>query len=322
MLSVTPETVCDGGFARRVLRSMPLYVDLRRWQREGFRKAASRYALWTQILKTPPVRTLKISDDNRVELHLLCYLRDYLTAIWSLKSFYWKSGANYPLAIHIHGRLPAMASRRLARHFPDARILTYDAASAQVSRMLDEGKYERLRKWRDSSGFMLKLVDFNLLNQGRVMLALDSDLLFFRPPSEVIGAVETACDTGAITIQRDVQSTYNIDTAHAQAKWGIDLPEHVNTGIVVCRRECVSMRQCEEWLGDPAIARPTGWIEQTLYAMSAAGRARYLPETYLVSRQTDLELSSLVMRHYAGDTRRLLTEEGMPYLVKLGFLGS
>jgi hypothetical protein len=314
--------VRSGAMVRQILRSVPFYVDFRRWHREGFLRTVSRYALWSQILRTPPVRTLRIGDDNRIEVHLLCYVRDYLTAMWALKTFYWQSGVDYPLAIHFHGHIPELAHRRLSEHFPQARILTYGAASTDVSRILGDTGFARLRAWRDANGFMLKLVDFNLLNQGQVMLALDSDLLFFRPPSEIIAAAESAGGSNTITVQRDIESTYNIDAVHAKSKWGIDLPEQVNTGVIVCRRDGLSLEQCEQWLGDPDVARPTGWVEQTLYAMSAATRVRYLPDTYLVSRQANLDQSSLIMRHYAGDTRKLLTDEGMPYLVKSGFLES
>ncbi len=322
MNSPVQETAHSDDLARRVLRSLPLYVNFRRWHREGFARAVSRYSLWTQILKTPPVHTARVSEDNRVEVHLLCYERDYLTAMWSLKSFYWQSKANYPLAIHIHGPLPGIAYRRLAKHFPEARILTYRSASATAGKMLDERNLRRLREWRGSSGFMLKLTDFHLLNQGRVLLALDSDLLFFRPPSEILAAAEAASQSDTITIQRDIESTYNIDAAHARERWGIDLPGQVNTGVIICRQDGSLLEQCEQWLGDPAIARPTGWIEQTLYAMLAASRVCYLPDTYLVSREPSVDLSSVTMRHYAGDTRRLLTEEGMPYMVRLGLPNS
>jgi hypothetical protein len=70
---------------RDVLRRNNTWVMLRKNHREGFRKAYSRWKTWRQILRTVPVQT---DITGETEVWLICYLFNYLCAIYSLKSFY------------------------------------------------------------------------------------------------------------------------------------------------------------------------------------------------------------------------------------------
>src|SRR5208337_5259633 len=89
---------------RRSLRKNRQWVNLRRVQHEGVRRAFSRWRLWARILQAEPVVVEPVSEQSPVEIHLLCCERDYLTAMWALKSFYKFSDVRFPLAIHVQGR--------------------------------------------------------------------------------------------------------------------------------------------------------------------------------------------------------------------------
>ena len=83
------------------------------------------------------------------------------------------------------------------------------------------------------------------------------------------------------------------------------------------------LARCEDYLAHPDVARMNGLIEQTLHALCASeqGRVSYLPDSYYISPGgAKVEFGGLVCRHYAGASRRLLTDEGMPELIKKGFL--
>jgi hypothetical protein len=169
----------------------------------------------------------------------------------------------------------------------------------------------RLAAARRGSPIMLKLTDFPILATGATVLVVDSDVLFFAEPKELLDRCRAA---DGYVFQRDPESNYNITKTDAKTRFGIDLAPRLNTGIFSFPSELPDLQAFERYLGDADVARPNGFIEQTLYGMHASeiGKVELLPESYLVDLRPDLDYARLVARHYAGPSRPLLTSEGMP----------
>ena len=299
--------------ASRHLREFDSFVQLRRLQHEGFSNAYRRWCMWRRILELPPINTDPITASAAVEVHLVCCQKDYLCALWALKTFYATAGGSYPLVIHLNGTMSSLAMSRLRGHLPQARLLPQDGVEQQVNEWLTANRCPRLQAVRARNGFMLKLVDVNVLAEGRRLLLLDSDVLFFDHPGALVDAMRQRLD--GILFQRDAGSTYNITSDTARDDLGILLQPSVNTGIMLFDKGAIDLARCEQLLGHPDVARQSGWIEQTLYALVASERnaVRYLPSSYLVSLEPRVQVGTLVARHYAGPSRPYLTEEGMPF---------
>jgi hypothetical protein len=235
--------------------------------------------------------------------------------LWALKTFYYFSRTNYPLVIHLQGAVPRRVLTRFHRHFPSARVIRQGEADQIVERDLLRRGLVRLANARRYSPFMLKLTDFPMMSRAVHLLTLDSDVLFFRRPSELLGS--TATPMTVSLFQRDRASTYNLSEPRALAELGVLLAPCVNTGIALFPRDSLDLIRCERYLAHPDVARPTGWIEQTLHALCASeqGRVAYLPDTYLLSLDPGLGGHTPIARHYAGPSRHLLTEQGIPALV-------
>jgi hypothetical protein len=293
---------------RERLRKWPLWVDLRRWQREGFASTYRRWRTYCEVLKTPPIRTGSLTGDT--ELHLLCYRKDYLGALWTLKTFYRFAQASIPLVIHVQGQPTSLMMKRLKQHFPDARLILQSEADPLVNRALQQRGLNRLIAARNANHYTLKLTDFLLLSEAPNLLTLDSDVLFFRRPEGFLNP------SVRHVFQRDPESTYVLSAERARAEFGIELAPCINVGMMHFRRDSISLERCDEYLA--AFPKLDGWLEQTLYALHASehGNVEYLPEDYLISLAKELDYSNVVARHYAGPSRALLHEEGIPFLLR------
>jgi hypothetical protein len=305
---------------RRALRSNRHWVSARRIQREGPLVAFERWHLWFRILDTGPVTSSVADERSPVEIHILCSERDYLCAIWALKSLYRFAEVTYPLAIHLQGWCPSRVGRRLRQHFPQARVITNSEADVLVDAELGARRLHRLRELRRRTPFMLKLTDFVMSCRASRLLLLDSDVLFFARPRHLLEGIHSPSNTALF--QRDLESTYNIGAHAALERFGIRLMPAINTGIGVVPRDAIDLERCEHFLSDPEVGRANGFIEQTLYALCMSDRlaVKYLPESYLVSLQPSANFDVLTARHYAGPSRPLLTSEGLPALIRKGFL--
>ena len=306
---------------RNLLSHNHFWRQLRNLQGEGFYSAYDRIRLWSRILKTPPVITESLSDRAPVAVHTLTYHRDYLTAIWALKSFYHYSGVSYPLIIHLQGRTNSRMIARLGGHFPNAVLITQAQADVDAKQWLTECGYPRLLEARHSSIMMMKLIDFNIICHTASLLAIDSDVIFFRRPDELLRVVDQPLDKDLF--MHDTASWYNISEDQAITDLRITLAPRVNCGVMLLSRDERRLARCEDYLAHPSVSRPSSFIEQTMYALYASEQDRvgYLPDNYYVSPgSTSLALSNLVCRHYAGPSRQLLTDEGIPGLIRTGFL--
>ena len=290
-------------------------------QAEGIHRASDRIRLWSAILDTTAVRTDPVQRPAAVELHILTYHRDYLSAMWALKSFYHYASVSYPLTIHLQGRDNQRMIARLRAHFPQARLITQNEADLQAEQWLLERGYARLLAARRANIMMMKLIDFIVMCQAAHLLAIDSDVVFFRRPDELL--VATRDQLGFDLFMHDAASSYNISESQARRDLNIDLAPRVNCGVMLLPRDEKRLARCEEYLAHAEVARPGGLIEQTMHALyaSEANRVSFLPDTYYVSPgSTAMDPAKLVCRHYAGPSRRLLTDEGMPRLIEMGFL--
>src|SRR6266850_138676 len=298
-----------------------LWRQFRNIQAEGVYRASRRIRLWSRILDTAPVITEAVADGQAVDTHILTYSRDYLSAIWALKSFYHYSGVSYPLIIHLQGTVTQRMIARLREHFPTATLITQPEADLNAEHWLMQHGYLRLLAARRQSTMMMKLIDFVITGRATHLLAIDSDVIFFRRPEELLVATDEPL--GADLFMHDAESSYNLSETQALNDLGINLAPRVNCGVMLFPRENQRLARCEAYLTHPAVARPSGLMEQTMHALyaSESERVSYLADSYYVSpAQTSADLDHLVCRHYAGPSRRLLTDEGIPRLIQNGFL--
>jgi hypothetical protein len=294
-----------------------------RLKKEGVYTAFERRRLWPRILVTPPVYTDPSIEGSELCVHLMCYQSDYLAAIWCLKSFYHHAKNPLPLTIHIQGQSTAIMEKGLREHFPNARFILQGEADAVVERQLRSSGCLRLLEMRRAIPTVQKLTDFLTFATARRILILDSDVLFFGCPKELID-FDRNTDIEFL-VQRDFMDAYTISPARARSELGIDLQPAMNVGIVRLTPGIIDFAKCEKYLAHPEFAQLEGHTEQTLWALevSRQNAVSYLPgESYFISEGGPADCGVLKARHYAGLSRRFFTREGIPFLIRSGFLAN
>jgi hypothetical protein len=301
---------------RARFRHHPAAIGLRAVRRAGWRGLLAEAPLARRILATAPVRT-DAAAGAPAEVHLLCHRYDHLLAIWALKTFYHFSRATLPLAIHLQGRVPRRLVARLRAHFPAARIIPQAEADARVREALRARGLPRLLAARAANPACMKLADFIALGRTPRVLGVDSDVLFFAPPTALLEAA-----AGADSLfQRDLVTRYTLTPGEAFDAFGVRAAPAVNTGLMAFTRDDADLARCERYLAHPGLSAQSGVLEQTLHALCASerGPVAYLPADYLISLEPGGDYAPLVARHYAGPSRRMVGD-GMRWLEARGAL--
>jgi len=302
------------------LRQQQAWNDLRVWQRAGWREMSRRILTWPRILRTAPIPTVPVEAGGAVEYHVLCHGSDWLLAIWMLKSLLYFAPYRPPLVIHVQKAVRPSALAHLRRHFPGARIILPETARQAVARALLQAGHTHCLHWWHTSGIMHKLLGVQLQAQATNIVGLDADILFFNRPAELLAVGSSPWPT--FTFQQDQMDSYTLSPTESLASLGIPLASRVNTGLVIRAREALNLARIEELLKQPLVAKPSGHLEQTLYALCAseAGRVQLLPPSYGLDMNRSLDCDALVCRHYAGPSKRWITSEGMRWLIRRGLL--
>jgi len=286
-----------------------LYLRLRQSYASGLRAVYAQRYLLPQIFETPPILS---TEDRSCEIHVMTCAKDWIELIWALKSFYYSSRREYALCIHDDGSLGMSRIAELQRHFPKARILERTRADADVlPSLLDFPKCLVLRRTNKLS---LKIFDFHHYLRSDRMLLLDSDVLFFQKPIELLRRIETPAYLRN-SVNGDVKSCYTATAETALRFSGVKLVDRFNSGVGLIHRDSVQLQWIEEFLNFPHIIGHFWLIEQTIYALlSSRYGCELLPDEYSV--HLGVGTRGAPMRHYVGAVRHLLYAEGIPQLLR------
>ena len=169
--------------------------------------------------------------------------------------------------------------------------------------------------------YLRRAIDFRVSAAADRALFLDSDVLFFGRPAELL---EAATDRRRCNLfNKDLNNAYALTPDEAQRRFGVRPVEMLNAGLCLICRESIRLEKADRYLGEPEIMMARHFADQLLYAMLGASfPTAHLPPTYHLSEEPGLTAGGhpVTARHYAGVSRPLLFSEGMPALIERGFL--
>jgi hypothetical protein len=164
----------------------------------------------------------------------------------------------------------------------------------------------------------LKVFDFAALLESDRLLLLDSDVLFFAEPTELLRRIDSP-SYAHNSLNRDWTYGYSMELDTLRLRLGGRIDERVNSGLGLIHRASIDFDAIERWLAMPEIWSHHHRIEQTLIALySCLYGHRFLPPAY------DVHLGPMdpdaPTRHFTGPIRPRMYVEGMRALVRKGFV--
>lgn len=278
-----------------------------------------RCVVTKRILATQPV----IYDRGcSYELHTLTFDQDLLATLWSLKTWYHYSGTRPALVIYAGGPLSTKSEAILSEHFPTCRIIRRATFNQKMQVFLDNYKASLKHSIIPSFYCALKLFGPMYFTQADSILYVDSDVLFFRKPRELLTHIErqSAC------FNSDYQDAYAHPAALLNSLLPVRLEHGVNAGLFhISKNDLDGCRDLAEhyFTTVPEIDHQSWEInrhEQTLNALllSRANAGR-LSADYQISRAPVTD--STASHHFVNDgSRPAFYRVGIRRLVSSGFL--
>jgi hypothetical protein len=254
---------------------------------------------WNQVPLTTPV-------------HVLTSENDWELGAWMLASLFHFSQQTWPVVIHDDGTLSESARVALRKLMPSARVVGREEADAAMEKVL--APFPFCRDYRKKHPLALKIFDIANICDADRFLILDSDVLFFKNPHEIVDWAKGSDET--CWFNEDVAEGALITAQQAKDTLGITLWERVNSGLCLLTKKAVDLELCERALAQTDILRGHIWrVEQTLLALCASrhGKGGLLPGTYEVSLGRHAS-RDCIARHYVGAVRDRFFAEGLSRL--------
>lgn len=290
-----------------------IVLQVRQKYQHGLQTAHYRDTVRFRILDTKPITQ---TTDHTCEIHVFTCAKDWLNLVWTLKTFYHYSNRQYALCIHDDGTLSEGDLSTLHQHFPNAQLIERPIADGHLFKLLAD--YPRCLEFRKTNPLSPKLFDFPAYLESDRMLLLDSDILFFAEPTDLLNRIE-APNYILNTVNGDIASAFTVDPIVVKTQCGFDLLDRFNSGLGLIHKASLNLDWIEEFLALPDIIGHFWRIEQTLYALcSSRFGVELLPPIYDVRLEGGI--NGAPSRHYVGAIRHLMYGEGIQTLVKLGIL--
>jgi len=178
--------------------------------------------------------------DADVEIHTLTSHQDlkrYLLAIKSFLRFYNKVA----VVVHDDGSLTNSDKEILKDHISGIKIISFQQAENQLVEKLNN--YKKIQYYYQRYVISKQLFDYALLAKTEKIISLDSDILFFKSPTEVIKWIEN----GSKELISNFEE-YSIVQEQSMKKYGLSYTPGFNNGFFCYYRDIIDLAIIEELL--------------------------------------------------------------------------
>jgi len=250
-----------------------------------------------------------------VPVHVLTGRNDWQLCAWMLASFFHYTEQTWNVVIHDDGTLTEDIRNELARLFKTARIIPRLQADATLDRVLKPLPFSY--EYRGMHPLAIKVFDMPYYCEADRLIILDTDVLFFNYPREIMDWVHGGASE--CWFSGGVSEASLISAEDAWEDLQVKLWPCVNTGLCLLPKAALDLDFCERALGETSILKGMLWrVEQTLFALCASrpsqsGRGGMLPKTYEVSLGRN-SADACIARHYVGTVRERFHGEGLKRL--------
>jgi hypothetical protein len=251
-------------------------------------------------LDLPPV----YSSCDGWPLYFLTGERYLYQTLFCISSLSRVSGESFHITLVDDGSFNKNLRMRIARQLPGAVIIDESQVTVSLDRLLPVKDFPVLRAKRNVYPHIKKLIDIHTL-PGDWKLVLDSDMLFWSAPSELISWLK---HPRTPLYMQDCANSYGYSKALMETLAGSPITDLINVGVIGLNSRDIEWAAVESWVTALERHEKTSYyLEQALTAMLIGRRQAVClsEERYKVmpsSAEVDQKIG--VLHHYVDLSKR------------------
>ncbi len=248
-------------------------------------------------LKLPGYKTV-----GDVEVHILCQKKDAKMLAWSLTSFIIQTGICPKVIVHDDGSFDQDVTDKLERKFPELTVLHLNKADELIKNIA--GLPPKLLEYRKNGHKLIhKLIDVFLLSRAEKIMVLDSDVLFFNRPEEILKFMDGDIDCDSLASKQD--GTYNLMLQPDYlARYDLfkNKADYINSGIILYKKYKIGIDKLFEYFENTLRKPEDYFVEMTGWGcLVAQTKFKFLnKERYIIKGKPTTDT---VAKHFTGPRR-------------------
>ncbi|WP_299582775.1 glycosyltransferase [Mucilaginibacter sp.] len=223
--------------------------------------------------------------------------KNFYESVAALYSFcFWNK--NVYLHYHEDGTLTEKEIGFLKKKFPGIKVFLRSDENIKVKTLLASKGLENCKKLRDVFFLSIKLFDMIVEKQTNYLLHIDSDVLFFSRPDEILDIVEKGNYNGCYNC--DVSNSYTFDNETMSRYLTSEMIGRFNSGLILHNFD-ESFFNFINGVIEGNLYKTESWhLEQTLLAMFASEKGNFLglPKHYDLARKEMFLGNKITSEHY------------------------
>ena len=243
--------------------------------------------------------------DPEIEIHITCSSSHLWMLAWMLRSFFGQSGLRPSIVIHEDGSINKNVAKLIQSKFANVTVMFREETTRRILAMPDVP--EIIKKARVSSHFFLdKLINTATFSKAKRILLSDADILYFKPPTEVIDFMSGKTDSDALGQQSlETSAPYDLKMdSYYVSKYKLDEKRLflMNGGYLMLDRRKLNLGQIAEYLEHVQMPFTDYFIEMSGWACILAQlNFKYLPaDIYAIKGRLN---DKMKMKHFTSPRR-------------------
>ncbi len=221
---------------------------------------------------------------------------------WSLTSFIIQAGICPKIIVHDDGSFDQDTANKLESKFPELKVLSLEKANELINNMT--GLSPKLLEHRNRGHKLIyKLIDVFLLSRAEKVMVLDSDILFFNRPEEILKFINGNADCDSLISRHE--GTYDLMLLPDYlSKYSILKNEagYMNSGVILYKKDKIGYDKLSEYFENTLREPGDYFVEMAGWAsLITQTKFKFLTkEKYVVKGRPEAET---VAKHFTGPRR-------------------
>ncbi len=252
-----------------------------------------------------------VSHQDGLPIYFLTGKNYLYQTLFCAKSLVNTSQEKFKFILVDDGSFDDQLIERASKQMPGVEIITKDIIRQNVENTLPEEKFPYLHWKRKVYPHIKKLTDVHTLSNNPYKLVLDSDMLFWDEPKEIINWLQNP--QGCIHMV-DSKESYGYDRKVMQLLSGKKISSLVNVGAIGCKSSIINWQDLERWAKHLEMNYGASYfLEQALSAMIIAEQQQTIldKDDYIVNPLNtitrDLRINKL--HHYVDLSKKFYFEK-------------
>lgn len=215
------------------------------------------------------------------------------------------------------GSFDKLLITQINRQLPGSRIVGNDEITKNLELKLPADRYPVLNHKRKIYPHLKKLTDIHTVDSKPWKLVLDSDMLFWKEPSEMLKWLQQPEE---ILYMLDSENSYGYTPGLMQDLVEAEVPEKINVGTIGLNSDTINWDKLELWINTLEQAEgATYYLEQALTAMLITGNSsKVLSSADYIVNPNNNEIANRLgtLHHYVDLSKEMYFKTAWRHFIK------